>query len=110
MKKMKLLLVVFALLSSQAWSGEFKEISLNFKEAETVKVLKIISDFSGKGLVLPDSSLGVTTLYLKNVPWNEALQAIAMSENLDIEITKSLIVVSRVKCTTTANCAELVKE
>ncbi len=101
MKKIRLLFVVFTLLSTQAWGGEFKEISLNFKEAETVKVLKIISDFSGKGLVLPDSKLGVTTVYLKNVPWNEALQAIAKSENLDIEITNSLIVASKGNCTKT---------
>lgn len=101
MKKIKLLIVVFTLISSQVWGDEFKEISLNFKETETVKVLKIISDFSGRGLVLPDSNLGVTTVYLKNVPWNEALQAIAKSENLEVEITSSLIVVSKGKCTQT---------
>ena len=97
MKKLRIFFVLISLVATQAWSADFREISLNFNEADTVKVLKVISDFSGKGLVLPDSELGVTTVYLKKVPWNEALEAIAKTENLEIEITKSLIVVSKAK-------------
>jgi len=89
-----------AFFSFRIWADEFKDISLSFKEVETHKVLKIISDFSGKGLVLPDSSMGVTTVYLKNVPWNKALRAIAKSENLEVEITDYLIIVSKGKCKT----------
>mgnify|MGYP000254952824 CR=1 FL=1 len=100
MKRIKLLFVTVAFISFKIWAGEFKEISLNFKEIETHKVLKIVADFSGKGLVLPDSSMGVTTVYLKNVPWNRALEAIAKSENLEVEITDSLLIVSKGKCKT----------
>jgi type IV pilus assembly protein PilQ len=81
---------------------ERKEISLKFTDVETVKVLKIIADFSGRGLVLPDSNLGVTTVYLSKVPWKEALHAVTTSENLDLEITNNVIVISRKRCGKTA--------
>lgn len=100
MKKIKLLLAMLVLISYSSWSEEFEDISLDFKETETIRLLKIISDFSGKGLVLPDSKLGMVTVHLKNVPWNEALQVIAKSKNLNVEITNSLIVVSKNNCAT----------
>ena len=76
--------------------------SLNFTDIQTSKILKLIADFSGRGLVLPSSKLGVTTVYLTNVPWKEALHAIASSENLDVELTDKLIVISKNRCSKTA--------
>lgn len=98
MNGFKCLVLTVALLSSPAWSDDKDEISLNFTDIQTSKVLKIIADFSGRGLVLPDSKLGVTTVYLKGVPWKEALNAVASSENLDVEITDKLIVISKNRC------------
>jgi type II secretory pathway component HofQ len=95
MNCIKCFVLTIALLSSPAWSDDGGAISLNFTDAQTSKVLKIVADFSSRGLVLPDSKLGLTTVYLKDVPWKEALLAIATSQNLDVEITDKLIIISK---------------
>jgi len=99
MNVLKCLVFVTVLLSSPAWSDKGSDISLNFTDIQTSKILKIIADFSGKGLVLPDPKLGVTSVYLKNVPWREALHAVTSSENLNFEITDNLIIISEKRCT-----------
>ncbi len=98
MQLVKFLLVIVAIFSFKVSAEEFDKISLNFKNIETHKLLKIISDFSGKGLVLPDSNMGVTSIYVKNTPWNEALRAIEQSEHLTININDALIIVSKDEC------------
>lgn len=89
-----------SVFSLPAISGEFtgKPISLQFTEAETAKILGIIAKFSGKGLMLPDSDLGTTSISLEKVPWDEVLRGIAKSENLLLDISENLIVVSRNEC------------
>ena len=95
MKFSHILTIVFLCFSFPVFANAADNISLNFTEAKTQKVLNIIANFSGKGLVLPDSNLGVTSVYFKKVPWREALKGIAISENLNITITENLIVVSK---------------
>ncbi len=99
MNVLKCLVFVTVLLSTPARSDNGSDISLNFTDIQTSKILKIIADFSGKGLVLPDTKLGVTSVYLKNVPWREALRAVTSSENLNFEITDNLIIISEQRCT-----------
>ena len=98
MKFFKLSALILIFVSLQAWSDTSKNISLNFKKIQTTKVLKIIADFSGKGIVIPDSKLGVTTVYLKDIPWEEALRAISSSKNLSVKVTDKLIILSKEKC------------
>lgn len=96
MKYFKVLLFFTSLFFSlSAFSEEAKNISLNFTDAKTQKILKIIADFSNKGIIIPSSELGLTSIYVKDLPWDKALQGIANSANLKLDITDSLIVVSK---------------
>ncbi len=102
MKKLITILCFIGLqvISQPVMSSEYsgKPISLSFTNAETSKVLNIISQFSGKGLVLSDSDLGKITLHVKKIPWDEALKAISISENFDYEVTERLIIISKNEC------------
>jgi len=98
MRKIKLLFLFAAFISLEAWAEDFKNISLNFKNIETQKAFAVIGKFSDRGIVLPDSDLGTTTVHLDKIPWNEAIKAIAKSEKLNIDISGSPIIVSRGNC------------
>ncbi len=82
------------------WSSEYtgKVMSLNFSDAETVSILKLISKYSGKGLILPDSNLGQMSIYVKNTPWDEILYGLSKSENFNYEVSEGFIVISTTEC------------
>jgi type II secretory pathway component HofQ len=101
-KYLKLLAFTILFISTSVFSESAKNISLNFTDTQSEKLLKIIADFSNKGLVLPSSKLGKTSAYFKDTPWDEALEAIAKSANLEIEVTDHLIVVSKQRCSNRA--------
>jgi type IV pilus assembly protein PilQ len=89
-----------ALAITPAFSDEYKgePMSLNFTDAETAHVLRIIAKFSKKGLILPDSELGKITIYVKNTPWDEILYGISESEGFSYKISDSVITILNTKC------------
>jgi len=101
MKYSKLLTLAIFFISTSAISQSVKNISLDFTDTKTQKILKIIAKFSNKGLILPSSKLGKTSIYVKNIPWDEVLKGLEKSENIKIEITDKLIVVSEGSCNKT---------
>ncbi|MEA3222404.1 MAG: type IV pilus secretin PilQ [Thermodesulfobacteriota bacterium] len=60
-----------------------KRISLDFQNADIHNVLRIIADVSGLNIVTSDDVKGTITIRLKDVPWDQALDVIMESKDLD---------------------------
>ncbi|SNX44525.1 type IV pilus assembly protein PilQ [Acinetobacter puyangensis] len=67
--------------NAQNYSG--KKISLDFQDIEVRRVLQLLADFTDVNLVAADSVQGQITIRLKEVPWDQALDIILKSKNLD---------------------------
>ena len=60
-----------------------KKISLDFQDIEVRRVLQLLADFTGTNIVAADTVQGNITLRLKDVPWDQALDLILKTKNLD---------------------------
>ncbi len=65
----------------QTYTG--KKISLDFQDIEVRRVLQLLADFTGINMVAADTVQGNITLRLKDVPWDQALDIILKTKNLD---------------------------
>ncbi len=74
------------------YTGE--KLSLNFQDIEVRAVLQLIADFTQKNLVATDTVAGNVTLRLKNVPWDQALDIILKSKDLDKREVGNVIMVA----------------
>ncbi len=63
------------------YSGD--KLTLNFQNIQVREALNVIADFTGLNIVISDSVTGNLTLRLKDVPWDQALDIILQSKNLD---------------------------
>jgi type IV pilus assembly protein PilQ len=77
------------------FSGQ--KIDLNFQNVEVRAVLQIIAEVAEKNLVVSDNVGGTITLRLKNVPWDQALDIILKSKNLDKRETGNVLMVGTVE-------------
>lgn len=60
-----------------------KKVSLDFQDIEVRRVLQLLADFTGVNIVAADTVQGNITLRLKDVPWDQALDLILKTKNLD---------------------------
>ena len=60
-----------------------KKISLDFQDIEVRRVLQLLADFTDINMVAADSVNGNITLRLKDVPWDQALDIVLKTKNLD---------------------------
>ena len=60
-----------------------KKISLDFQDIEVRRVLQLLADFTEINMVAADSVQGNITLRLKDVPWDQALDIVLKTKNLD---------------------------
>lgn len=60
-----------------------RRISLDLKDAEIQNVLRLLADVSQLNIIAGDDVKGRVTLKLKNVPWDQALDIILQSKQLD---------------------------
>lgn len=58
-------------------------ISLEFKDAEVVNLLRILAAESGRNIVIGDDVKGKMSISLRNVPWTLALQTILEARGLE---------------------------
>jgi type IV pilus assembly protein PilQ len=58
-------------------------ISLEFKDAEVVNLLRILAAESGRNIVIGDDVKGRMSISLRNVPWTLALQTILEARGLE---------------------------
>ncbi|OTG68715.1 hypothetical protein B9T25_04305 [Acinetobacter sp. ANC 4470] len=78
-----------------------KKISLDFQDIEVRRVLQLLADFTEINMVAADTVQGNITLRLKDVPWDQALDIILKTKNLDKRRNGSVIWIAPV--------AELIK-
>jgi len=64
------------------FTGE--RITLNFQDIPVRSVLQLIADISDLNIVVSDSVTGSLTLRLTNVPWDQALDIVLETRNLDM--------------------------
>ncbi|MEB5928879.1 type IV pilus secretin PilQ family protein [Acinetobacter schindleri] len=67
--------------AAQNYTG--KKISLDFQDIEVRRVLQLLADFTDINMVAADSVQGNITLRLKEVPWDQALDIVLKTKNLD---------------------------
>lgn len=70
---------------------EGARITLNFQDIQVRSVLQLIADVSDLNLVVSDSVGGSLTLRLTNVPWDQALDIILETRNLDMRRSGNVI-------------------
>jgi type IV pilus assembly protein PilQ len=58
-------------------------ISLDFKDADVVNLLRILAAESGKNIVISEDVKGKMSITLKNVPWNQALDIVMEARGLE---------------------------
>ena len=63
------------------YTGE--KLSLNFQDIEVRSVIAILAEFTKQNIVAGDDITGNITLKLNNVPWDEALDFILMTKDLE---------------------------
>ena len=77
---------------TQGYRGE--KMSLNFQDVDVRSLLQVIAEVSGFNIITSDSVTGRTTLRLKDIPWDQALDIIMQSKGLDMRKNGSVIMVA----------------
>lgn len=67
--------------STHGYKG--RKVTLEFADAEVRKIFQLLSEVSNKNFVLGDEVTGSISLKLVNVPWDQALDIILDTKNLD---------------------------
>ena len=57
-------------------------VNLDFENADIHSVIRIFAEVSGRNFILDDSVKGRVTVRLQDVPWDQALAAILLSQGL----------------------------
>jgi type IV pilus assembly protein PilQ len=70
---------------------EGARVTLNFQDIQVRSVLQLIADVSDLNIVVSDSVSGSLTLRLTNVPWDQALDIILETRNLDMRRSGNVI-------------------
>ena len=74
-----------------------RRVSLEFKDADILNVLRIIADVSRRNIVATDDVKGQATIVLYDVPWDQALDILLKSTGLEMVEYDDVITVSTSK-------------
>jgi len=66
-------------------------ISLDFQNADIVPIFRLLADVSGYNIVVDPAVKGKITMKLVNVPWDQALELILKTHNLDKVVEGNII-------------------
>jgi type IV pilus assembly protein PilQ len=66
----------------QGYKGE--KLTLNFQNVEVRNLLNVIADFTKMNIIASDTVQGSLTIRLQDVPWDQALDIILQTRNLDM--------------------------
>ena len=72
-------------------------ISLDLKDADVHNVLRLLADVSGLNIVATDDVKGSITLRLNDVPWDQALDIVLNTQNLESVHEGNVVRISTVK-------------
>jgi type IV pilus assembly protein PilQ len=76
----------------QGYKGD--KLSLNFQNVEVRSVLQVIADFTGLNIITSDTVQGNLTLRLKDIPWDQALDIIMETKNLDMRKNGTVVLIA----------------
>jgi type IV pilus assembly protein PilQ len=60
-----------------------RKLSLDFKDADIKNILRLIAEVSNLNIIVADEVTGKITMRLVDVPWDQALDIVLQSKNLD---------------------------
>jgi len=76
----------------QGYQGE--RLSLNFQNVDVRSLLQVIADFTNLNIITSDSVGGTITLRLKDVPWDQALDIILQTKDLDMRKNGNVLLIA----------------
>jgi type IV pilus assembly protein PilQ len=76
------ILIVPALSFGQVSKKPIAKVSFDFMDADIRNVLRVLTDISGKNIVLSDDVKGKITIKLDNVSWDEAMDIVIRNNDL----------------------------
>ncbi len=79
--------------TSPAWTG--RRIDLDVKDADLHNVFRLLSDVGGINIVVADDVRGSITLRLRDMPWDQVLDAIIRSQQLTVRQNGSILLIGR---------------
>ncbi len=77
--------------SSRSYKG--RKVTLEFADADVRKIFQLLSEVSNKNFVLGDDVSGIISIKLVNVPWDQALDIILDTKNLDKREEGNIIII-----------------
>lgn len=80
-----------AATDSVQYTGE--KLSLNFQDMDVRALFQVIGDFTSKNVIMGKSVKGKVSLKLKDVPWDQALDLLALQAGLEIRRSGNVIYV-----------------
>lgn len=92
-------------LEEKVYRGD--PLSMEFQDVPVRTVLDVLSRFTGQNIVSTDNVSGNMTLRLMNVPWDQALDIILKSRNLDKRVNGNVMLVAPATELTTRELEEL---
>jgi len=78
--------------SKTGYKGE--KLSLDFQNIETRTLLAVLADFAEMNIVVSDSIKSSTTLRLKDVPWDQALDIVLKQAGLSMRKSGNVIMIA----------------
>jgi type IV pilus assembly protein PilQ len=72
-------------------------ISLDLKDADVHNVLRLLADVSGLNIVATDDVKGTITLRLNDIPWDQALDIVLQTQNLESVEEGNVVRISTVR-------------
>jgi type IV pilus secretin PilQ/predicted competence protein len=72
-------------------------ITLDLKDADVHNVLRLLADVSGLNIVATDDVKGTITLRLNDIPWDQALDIVLQTQNLESVQEGNVVRISTVK-------------
>ena len=75
--------------SAGGYKGE--RMTLNFQNIDVRSLLNVIADFTKLNIVAADNVQGMMTIRLQDVPWDQALELIMQTRNLDMRKNGNVI-------------------
>lgn len=79
--------------SAQNYTG--RKVTLEFADADVRKIFQLLAEVSGKNFVLSDDVTGNISLKLVNVPWDQALDIILDTKDLDSREAGSVLTIKK---------------
>lgn len=81
-------------------------ISLNFQSIEIARLMQVLADFAGVNIVVSDAVQGDIAMRLVNVPWDQALDLVLLTKNLDKRREGNVILIDTITNISTRERAE----